>query len=70
MNALQLLEHLNYDYRNLSMVLLVVEQRDGREAIDRLLEEIPAPQVQKNAKHFVNRLRELCSVEEEEAAKR
>ena len=69
MNALQLLEHLNYDYRNLSIVLLVVEQRDGREAVDRLLEEIPAPQVQKNAKHFVNTLRELCSVEEE-AAKR
>jgi hypothetical protein len=65
MNALQLLEHLNYDYRNLSIVLLVVEQRDGREAVDRLLEEIPAPQVQKNAKHFVNTLRELCSVEEE-----
>ena len=69
MNALQLLEHLNYDYRNLSIVLLVVEQRDGREAIDQLLAEIPAPQVQKNAKHFVNTLRELCSVEEE-AAKR
>ena len=69
MNALQLLEHLNYDYRLLSIVLLVVEQRDGREAIDRLLEEIPAPQVQKNAKHFVNTLRELCSVEEA-AAKR
>jgi hypothetical protein len=64
MNALQLLEYLKYDYRDLSMVLLVVEQRDGREAIDRLLEEIPAPQVQKNAKHFVNTLRELCSVEE------
>ena len=69
MNALQLLEHLNYDYRNLSIVLLVVEQRDGREAIDRLLEEIPALQLQKNAKHFVNTLRELCSVEEA-AAKR
>ena len=64
MNALQLLEYLKYDYRQLAMVLLVVEQRDGREAIDQLLEEIPAPQVQKNAKHFVNTLRELCSVEE------
>ena len=69
MNALQLLEYLKYDYRDLSMVLLVVEQRDGREVVDRLLEEIPAPQVQKNAKHFVNTLRELCSVEEA-AAKR
>ena len=65
MNALQLLEYLKYDYRQLAMVLLVVEQRDGRETVDRLLEEIPAPQVQKNAKHFVNTLRELCSVEEE-----
>ena len=65
MNALQLLEFLNYDYRSLAIVLLVIEQRDGGEAIDRLLEEIPAPQVQKNAKHFVNTLRELCSVEEE-----
>jgi hypothetical protein len=70
MNALQLLEYLKYDYRQLAMVLLVVEQRDGRETVDRLLEEIPAPQIQKNAKHFVNTLRELCSVEEEEAGKR
>jgi hypothetical protein len=69
MNALQLLEYLNYDYRYLAMVLLVIEQRDGREAVDRLLEEIHAPQVQKNARHFVNTLRELCSVEEA-AAKR
>jgi hypothetical protein len=60
MNALQLLEFLNYDYRSLAIVLLVVEQRDGREAIDRLLEEIPALQIQKNARHFVNTLRELC----------
>jgi hypothetical protein len=70
MNALQLLEYLKYDYRQLAMVLLVVEQRDGRETVDRLLEEIPAPQVQKNAKHFVNTLRELCSVEGEAAGKR
>jgi hypothetical protein len=64
MNALlPLIEHLNYDYRDLSIVLLVVEQRDGKEAVDRLLEEIPAPQVRKNAKHFVNRLRELCEGE-------
>ena len=69
MNALQLLEYLKYDYRQLAMVLLVVEQRDGGETVDRLLEEIPAPQVQKNARHFVNTLRELCSVEEA-AAKR
>ena len=48
-------------------MLLVIEQREGRETVDRLLEEIPSPQVQKNAKHFVNRLREL--VVEEEAAK-
>ena len=69
MNALQLLEFLNYDYRQLAIVLLVIEQRDGRETVDRLLEEIPAPQLQKNARHFVNTLRELCSVEEA-AAKR
>jgi hypothetical protein len=65
MNAMQLIEYLNYDYRYLAVVLLVIEQRDGREFVDRLLEEIPGPQVQKNAKYFVNRLRELCSVEEE-----
>jgi hypothetical protein len=69
MNALQLIEYLNYDYRYLAILLLVIEQREGRETVDRLLEEIPAPSVQKNAKHFVNTLRELCSVEEE-AAKR
>jgi hypothetical protein len=68
MNVMQLIEFLNYDHRSLAIVLLVVEQRDGREAIDRLLEEIPAPQLQKNAKHFVNTLRELCSVEEKEVS--
>jgi len=34
--------------------------------VDRLLEEIPGPQMKKNAKYFVNRLRELCSVVQEE----
>jgi hypothetical protein len=63
MNALRLIEHLNYDYRDLSIVLLVVEQREGRERVDQLLEEIPSSQVKRNAKHFVNRLRELCSEE-------
>jgi len=66
MNAMQLIEHLNYNHRDLSIVLLVIEQREGREFVDRLLEEIPGPQVKKNAKYFVNRLRELCSVVQEE----
>lgn len=68
MNALMpLIEYLNYDHRQLAILLLVIEQRDGRETVDRLLDEIPAAQVQKNAKYFVNRLRDL--VEAEETAK-
>jgi hypothetical protein len=63
MNALQLIEFFNYDYKLVSLALLLVEQREGRETVDRLLEEIPAPKVQKNAKHFVNRLRELVGEE-------
>jgi len=63
MNALQLIEFFNYDYKYLAILLLVVEQREGRETVDRLLDEIPAPPVQKNAKHFVTRLRELVDEE-------
>lgn len=65
MNALELIKFFNYDYRDLAIVLLVVEQREGREKADRLLDEIPAPSVQKNARYFVNSLRAL--VEEQEA---
>jgi hypothetical protein len=64
MNALKLIEFFNYDYKLTGLALLLVEQRKGREIVDRLLAEIPAPSVQKNARYFVNTLRELCSVEE------
>jgi hypothetical protein len=63
MNVLTLIDSFNYDYKLASLALLLIEQREGRETVEKLLEEIPSSQVQKNAKHFVNRLRELCSEE-------
>jgi hypothetical protein len=65
MNALeQLIEFLNYDYRQLAIVLLSVEQREGRGRVDQLLEDIQGPKTKTNAKHFVTRLRELVEAVE------
>jgi hypothetical protein len=66
MNAMSLVEFFNYDHKYLSLALLMVEQREGREVVDRLLESIAAPEVKKNAKYYVDRLRRLLEMEEQE----
>jgi hypothetical protein len=62
MNAMQLVEFFNYDHKLVSLALLLVEQREGREVIDKLLGDIEAPTVRKNLTHFVNRLREISEM--------
>jgi hypothetical protein len=64
MNALQIIEFFDYRYKDAALAFLFIEQNQGKEVVDRLLEEIQSPPVQKHAKHFVNRLRELVEVEE------
>jgi hypothetical protein len=64
MNALSLVEFFNYDHKLVALALLLVEQREGREMIDKLLQDIEAPTVRRNLTHFVTRLRELIEAEE------
>jgi hypothetical protein len=65
MNAMQLVEFFSYDYKLVALALLSVEQREGREVIDKLLQDIQAPTVRKNLTHFVARLREILEMTQE-----
>jgi hypothetical protein len=64
MNAMKLVEFFSYDYKLVALALLLVEQREGREAVDKLLQDIEAPTVRRNLTHFVTRLRQILETEE------
>ena len=62
MKVMSLVEFFNYDYKLASLALLLAEQCEGREATDKLLQDIEAPTVRRNLTHFVNRLREILEM--------
>jgi hypothetical protein len=58
------IDYFKYDYKQIAIVLLVVELSDGREAVDRLLEGIVTPNVKRNVEHAFGQLREVLGMEE------
>jgi hypothetical protein len=63
-SGFKLLDYCKYDYKQIAIVLLVVELSEGPEAVDRLVEGITALQVKRNVEHFANQLREVLAMEE------
>jgi hypothetical protein len=63
---MQLVEFFGHDHKLVSLALLLVEQREGRQAIDKLLQDIEAPVVRRNLTHFVTRSREISEMTGEE----
>jgi hypothetical protein len=61
----KLLDFFKYDYKQIAVVLLLVELSEGREAVDKLLDGITAPQVRRNLEHFLGQLREVLGMTEE-----
>jgi hypothetical protein len=61
-SGFKLLDYFKYDYKQIAVVLLVVELSEGREAVDRLLDGISALQVRRNAEHFLGQLRDALGM--------
>ena len=64
-SGFKLLDFFNYDYKQTAIVLLLVELSEGQEAVDRLLEGMPTPQVRRNVEHVFGQLLEVLAMTEE-----
>jgi hypothetical protein len=64
-SGFKLLDFFGYSYKDVAVVLLLVELSEGREAVDRLLEGITALQVRRHVEHVAGQLREVLGITEE-----